>query len=306
MRNRSVLSGATVEEIASVPLHRMPASELVPTGSLVPMPKSIEPMHAELGAEAFNDAAWMWEPKLDGYRVIAHVDAKGVRMLSRRGHELSHAFPKLVDELKGQQVDRMILDGELVAFDASGKPTFNAIQNRVQAKTEREIATADAKHPAIFYCFDLLYFAGLDLRRKPYRDRHRYLAQCLLPSPSVQLVVAQEDGVALHAAALASGLEGVIGKRKDSRYETGKRSKDWLKIKPTRTADFVIGGYTKGKGSREALGSLLVGYYERGKLKYASHVGSGFDDRSLTPDRGARISDKRFGDWLAAQPKRSA
>jgi bifunctional non-homologous end joining protein LigD len=280
-QNRSVLSGATVGEIASVPLHRMPASELVPTGSLVPMPKSIEPMHAELGSEAFNDAAWMWEPKLDGYRVIAHVDAKGVRMLSRRGHELSHAFPKLVEELKGQAVDRMILDGELVAFDAGGKPTFNAIQNRVQARTEREIASADAKHPAIFYVFDLLYFAGLDLRRAPYRDRHRYLAQCVLPSPSLQLVVAQEDGVALHAAALASGLEGVIGKRKDSRYESGKRSKDWLKIKPTQTADFVIGGYTKGKGSREALGSLLVGYFERGKLKYASHVGSGFDDRTL-------------------------
>src|SRR6185437_1080367 len=108
-QNRSVLSGATVEEIASVPLHRMPATELVPTGPLVAMPKTIEPMHAELGDEAFNDAAWMWEPKLDGYRVIAYVDPKGVHMLSRRGHELSHAFPKLVEELRGQQVDRMIL-----------------------------------------------------------------------------------------------------------------------------------------------------------------------------------------------------
>jgi len=286
-QNRSVLSGATVEEIASVPLHRMPATELVPTGPLVAMPKSIEPMHAELGDEAFNDNAWMWEPKLDGYRVIAYVDPKGVRLLSRRGHELAHAFPKLVEELRGQEVDRMILDGELVAFDTDGKPTFNAMQNRVHAKTEREIAAADAKHPVIFYVFDLLYFSGLDLRRAPYRDRRRYLAQCLLPSPSLQLVVAQDDGLALNAAALASGLEGVIGKRKDSRYESGKRSKSWLKIKPTRTADFVIGGYTKGKGSREALGSLLVGYWERGKLHYASHVGSGFDDRALRDVRKA-------------------
>mgnify|MGYP001557378308 FL=1 len=155
-QNRSVLSGATVEEIASVPLRRMPATELVPTGPLVPMPKTIEPMHAELGDEAFNDAAWMWEPKLDGYRVIAYVDPKGVRMLSRRGHELAQAFPKLVEELRGQQVDRVILDGELVAFDTDGKPTFNAMKNRVHAKTAREIAAADAKNPVIFSVFDLL------------------------------------------------------------------------------------------------------------------------------------------------------
>ena len=118
----------------------------------------------------------------------------------------------------------MILDGEIVAFDASGKPSFNALQNRAQLKTEREIAAADRNVPVVFYCFDLLHFAGIDLRKAPYRDRRRYLAQCLLPSPLVQLVHASEDGVALHEAALASGFEGVIGKRKDSRYESGRRS----------------------------------------------------------------------------------
>ncbi|HKE48108.1 MAG TPA: DNA ligase D [Rhodanobacteraceae bacterium] len=281
-QNRSVLSGAAVEDLKVVPAHRIPASELAPTGEIVAMPKTLDPMLAEVTDAPFNDAAWMWEPKLDGYRVLAFVDAKGVRLQSRRGLELAGAFPQLVAELGKQDVDRMILDGELVAFDADGRPSFNAMQNRVQAKGEREIAAAEKKAPVVFYCFDLLYFAGLDLRRAVYRDRRRYLAQCLLPTPLVQLVHAQDDGLELNAAALASGFEGVIGKRKDSKYETGRRSKSWLKVKPTRSADFVIGGYTKGKGSREALGALLVGYWDRGKLHYASHVGSGFDDRTLT------------------------
>jgi bifunctional non-homologous end joining protein LigD len=102
-----------------------------------------------------------------------------------------------------------------------------------------------------------------------------------LPSPLVQLVHAAEDGVELQAAALASGFEGVIGKRKESRYEAGRRSASWLKIKPTHSAEFVIGGYTRGKGGRGKLGALLVGYWDKGKLRYASHVGSGFDERTL-------------------------
>jgi bifunctional non-homologous end joining protein LigD len=280
-RNRSVLSGAAVEDLKIVPAHRIPASQLVPSGKITPMPAKLEPMQAEIGDAPFNDADWMWEPKLDGYRVLAFIDKNGVRLRSRRGLELAGAFPRLVAELGQQAVNGMILDGEIVAFDADGKPSFNALQNRVQLKTERETAAADQNTPVIFYAFDLPYFAGIDLRRASYRDRRRYLAQCLLPSPLVQLVHAQDDGIALHTAALASGLEGVIGKRKDSRYESGKRSSSWLKVKPTHSADFVIGGYTSGKGSRATLGSLLVGYWDRTKLRYASHVGSGFDDRSL-------------------------
>ena len=281
-QNRSVLSGAAVEDLKIVPAHRIPASQLVPAGDLVAMPGKVAPMQAEIGDAPFNRSAWMWEPKLDGYRVLAFIDSKGVRLRSRRGLELAGAFPKVVAELGAQLVDGMILDGEIVAFDAGGKPSFNALQNRVQLKTEREIAAADQKTPAMYYCFDLLYFAGVDLRQAPYRDRRRYLAQCLLPSPLVQLVHAAEDGIELHAAALAAGFEGVIGKRADSRYEAGQRSGAWLKVKPVQSADFVVGGYTSGKGSRASLGALLLGYWDKQKkLHYASHVGSGFDDRSL-------------------------
>jgi bifunctional non-homologous end joining protein LigD len=279
--DRSVLSGASVEEMKVVPAHRIPAPRLVPTGEIGPMPAKLEPMLAEIGSAPFNHPDWMWEPKLDGYRVIASLDGKEVRLRSRRGLDLAESFPRLAEELGQQAAGGMILDGEIVAFDPSGRPSFNALQNRVQAKTATELKAAEQNVPVVYYCFDLPYFAGVDLRKSPYRDRRRYLSQCLLPTPRVQPVHASEDGVALHEAALQSGFEGVVGKRKDSRYESGRRSAQWLKVKPTRSADFVVGGYTRGKGSRASLGALLVGYWDKGKLRFASHVGSGFDERTL-------------------------
>ncbi len=280
-QDHSVLSGATVKAQKFLAAKRMPAAQLAPAGDVQKMPAKLAPMLAEVGDAAFHRPGWMWEPKLDGYRVLAFIDGDNVKLRSRRGLELAATFPRLAEELKLQAVDSMILDGELVAFDANGKPSFSALQERAQLKSAREIAAADQGAPVVLCCFDLLFFAGIDLRDRPYQDRRRYLAQCLLPSPLAQLVHAAEDGIGLQAAALASGFEGVIGKRMDSRYETGRRSKSWLKVKPTTSADFVVGGYTQGKGSRASLGALLVGYWAGRKLKYASHVGSGFDDRTL-------------------------
>ncbi|MEO8752522.1 MAG: DNA ligase D [Casimicrobiaceae bacterium] len=281
LQKHSVLSGKTVGELKFLPVDRIPAAQLVPAGEVAAMPAPFPPMLAEAGDAPFHRADWMWEPKLDGYRVLAFISDAGVKLRSRRGLELASKFPRLVQELSQQAAGSMILDGELVAFDASGKPSFGALQDRAQLKTEREIAAADQKSPVVLYCFDLLHFAGIDLRAATYRDRRRYLAQCLLPSSLVQLVHATEDGIALNAAALAGGFEGVIGKRKESRYEASRRSTSWLKVKPTTSADFVVGGYSKGKGARAALGALLVGYWDRDGLLYASHVGSGFDERTL-------------------------
>src|SRR3989475_2213485 len=280
-QNRSVLSGVAGQDLKVVPAHQIPASQLVPSGEIETMPSKLEPMHAESGDVPFNRADWMWEPKLDGYRVLAFIEGQGVKLRSRRGLELSGTFPGLCAELGKQTEGSMVLDGEIVAFDAGGKPSFAALQERAQLKVEHDIAAADRIAPVAFVAFDLLHFAGINLRKAPYRDRRRYLAQCLLPSPLVQLVHAAEDGIALHAAALASGFEGVVGKRRDSRYEPGRRSASWLKVKPTRSADFVVGGYTKGKGSRTPLGAILVGYWDKGKLRYASHVGSGLDESTL-------------------------
>ncbi len=279
-RNRSVLSGIAVDEMKAMPVQRMAASNLVPGGKREVMPDRLEPMHAELAGAPFNKPDWMWEPKLDGYRVLAFLRDPKVSLRSRRGLELAATFPGVAAAIAEQGVN-MILDGEIVAFDENGKPSFNALQNRFQLKTGRDIAAAEKSTPVVFYAFDLLHFAGVDLRGAPYADRRRYLAQCLLPSALVQLVHAADDGVELYAAALKSGFEGVIGKRKQSKYEPGKRSASWIKVKSTSSAEFVVGGYTKGKGARATLGALLVGYWQGKKLRYASHVGSGFDGRTL-------------------------
>ncbi len=280
-RNRSVLSDVAVEDLRVVPVRRLSATQLVPAGEREAMPQKLAPMLAESADAAFNHADWRWEPKLDGYRVLAFIDGAEVKLRSRRGLELARTFPRLAAELGKQSVRGMILDGEIVAFDATGKPSFAALQDRFQLKTDTEIALAERNSPVVLYCFDLLHFAGCNLRKAPYSDRRRWLAQCLLPSPHVQLVHASQDGVALLEAALGNGFEGVIAKRKDSRYEAGRRSAAWVKIKSTHSAEFVVGGYTEGKGSRAPLGALLVGYWNAGKLCYAGHVGSGFDEASL-------------------------
>ena len=268
----SVLSGVTVEDLKSLPVQRMAAERLAPAGRREPVPETLLPMQAETREAPFSDAGWMWEPKLDGYRALAILEGGRVTLRSRRGLDLAPDFPGVAAELGRQAVERMVLDGEIVGFDAAGKPSFNALQNRTGQ--------------AVFYCFDLPFFAGVDLRGAPYRDRRRYLEQCLLPSPLVQLVHAADDGVALYEAAVASGLEGVVGKRTDSRYEAGRRSGAWVKVKKFNSADFVVGGYTRGKGARAPLGALLVGYWDEGRLRYASHVGSGFDDRTLPQVQG--------------------
>ena len=278
-----------------MPVQRIPAERLVPGGELRPMPEKLSPMHAEIGDAAFNNPDWMWEPKLDGYRALAFIDEEGVKLRSRRGLELGEDFPRLVAELGKQDVNGMVLDGEIVAFDASGKPSFGAMQNR-DSGAER----------AVFYCFDLLYFAGVDLRKAIYADRRRYLSQCLLPSRLVQLVHAEEDGLALHRAAMASGFEGVIGKRKSSTYEAGKRSKAWLKVKAIDSADFVVGGYTTGKGSRAPLGALLLGYWQGRKLRFASHVGSGFDDKTLSRTKKLLEPLRRKTSPFADEPELNA
>jgi bifunctional non-homologous end joining protein LigD len=290
---RSVLSGLSVEDLETRPVQRLPAERLVPGGTPRAAPADLEPMHASLAEKPFNDARWVWEPKLDGYRVLAFVDAGKVRLRSRNRLDLAADFPAVAAELGAQQVRSMILDGELVAFDASGKPSFAAIQNRAGTRGAN----------AVFYCFDVLHFEGIDLRNCAYADRRRYLAQCLLPSAHVQLVHAENDGIALYEASLASGLEGVVGKRTDSVYEAGRRSGAWLKVKATTTDDFVVGGFTRGKGGRAALGALLVGRWDGKRLVFASHVGSGLDEESIALLRRALRGLERRVCPFSAEPE---
>jgi bifunctional non-homologous end joining protein LigD len=281
-REQSIVSRLRVDDLKRLPAHaRLDAAALAPTGPAEPLPEKLAPMLAETGDAPFTHPDWMYEPKLDGYRVLAVIAGERVELRSRRGLGLTPLFPAIAAELAQQAVNGMVLDGEIVAFGRDGRPSFGALQDRAQLKTEREIAAAERATPCVFYCFDLLHFAGVDLRRSPYVARRRYLAQCLLPSAHVQLVHAEADGEALYAAALTSGFEGIVAKRRESPYLPGRRSPTWRKVKSAVTAEFVVGGYTQGKGARAPLGALLVGYWDKGKLHFASHVGSGFDTRTL-------------------------
>ncbi len=278
----SVLSERTIEDIGNAPApSRLSAAQLAPEGAPERVPRTLAPMLAESGDALRTDPQWRYEPKLDGYRVIAHLEQGKVRLMSRRGLELSHSFPEIVAELQAQAVEQMILDGEIVALGADGRPAFNALQNRAQLKGAAEIERARQSTPVVLVCFDLLHFAGINLRAAPYTDRRRYLAQCLWPSPHLQLVHTDTDAERLYQAALASGFEGVIAKRLDSPYQPGRRSPAWRKYKATHTVELLVGGYTAGKAARASLGALLLGYWEGRKLRYAGHVGSGLSEASI-------------------------
>ncbi|HEV2284822.1 MAG TPA: DNA ligase D [Steroidobacteraceae bacterium] len=279
---KSVLSGMSLDDMSPAhPPTRLDAALLAPTGPPEAMPRDLKPMLAESGERGASDPRWRYEPKLDGYRVIAYVEGEQVRLRSRRGLDLTALFPELTSELGSQAIEQMVLDGEIVALDAQGHPSFNALQNRAQLKTAAEIGAAQRATPVVLVCFDLLHFAGLNLRGAPYLARHRYLTQCLLPSAHVQRVHNSADADELYDAALAHGFEGIVAKRIDGTYQSGKRSNAWLKIKAAQSGEFVVGGYTRGKGAREPLGALLLGYYEGKTLRYAGHVGSGLDEAAL-------------------------
>jgi bifunctional non-homologous end joining protein LigD len=296
-RSRSVLSGVTVEDIEPAnTAPRVQAASLVLSGPAEVLPTGLNPMLAETDVTPRSNPEWLYEPKLDGYRVIAFVRDTSVHLQSRRGIDLTAVFPEITADLALQANGQMVLDGEIVALDTNGRPSFNALQNRVQLKTAGDIATAQRESPAVLVCFDLLHFGGVNLRGAPYVDRRRYLSQCLLPSTHIQLIHVASNAEQLYAAATASGFEGIVAKRKNSLYQPGKRSNAWLKIKTTQTAEFVVGGYTKGKGAREPLGALLLGFWNGGKLHYAGHVGSG-----LTADIIETIA-KRTAELARKQP----
>lgn len=285
-QDASALSGRTVEEMRSaLPGPRLQAAALVPSGPREPMPKKLLPMLACPGDRLPVGPDWRYEPKLDGYRVIAFAAPGAIRLQSRRGLDLTRAFPDIVAALETVAAASLplVLDGELIALDERGRPSFNALQNRAQLKTEAEIARAARTTPCVLACFDLLHFGGMNLRNAAYADRARYLSQVLLPQPHVQRIESGSDGDALYRAALEAGFEGVVAKRAGGIYEPGVRVRHWVKRKAVQSDEFYIGGYAAGKGSRaERFGSLLVGQRVKGgKLEYLGRVGSGFDEAAL-------------------------
>lgn len=279
---RSVLSARTLETAGTAAARPVELADLAPHGPRERLPTKLKPMLAQAAPTAFTDAEWAFEPKLDGYRAIACVAEDGaVTLRSRGGQDLTPGFPGIVGALAAQPIRPLVLDGEIVAFEG-GVPSFGALQRRAQLRVAADIGVAERTAPCVFFAFDVLHAHGLDLRGAPYASRRLWLTQLVAPIDAVQLVHADDDGAALHRAALAAGFEGTMAKRKTGRYRPGERSADWLKVKATQTAEFVVGGFTRGRGARrDRFGALVLGYFDDGRLRHAGEVGSGFDEATL-------------------------
>lgn len=243
-----------------------------------PVPDWRSPTLATLTEDRFSDPQWIFERKFDGMRCLAFRDGDRVRLLSRNRQPLNGTYPELVEALAAQPVTRFVLDGEVVAFDGR-RTSFARLQGRL-GLTDPDVARASPVR-IFFYVFDLLHLDGKSTVEVPLLWRKKLLRKAIdFGDPLRYAPHRVEDGIAAYRRACERGDEGVIAKRADSTYQSG-RSKDWLKFKCVRDQEFVVGGYTSPKGSRVELGALMLGYYEGGELIYAGKVGTGFDDATL-------------------------
>lgn len=245
-----------------------------------PAPTHARLMKAVLSREAFSDADWLFERKLDGIRCLAIRDGGTPRMLSRNDLDLAARYPEIRDALAEQSRQRFAVDGEIVAFDR-GQTSFA----RLAQRGHRTVAV-------FYYVFDLLWLDGFDVRALPLRTRKRLLRDTLSMGGRLRLSTHRNDaGEAMFDHACRQGWEGVVAKRADSPYRE-TRSRDWLKFKCEAGQELVIGGFTAPRGSRTELGALLLGYYADGQLRYAGKVGTGFDRETLE-DLGRRLGALR-------------
>jgi bifunctional non-homologous end joining protein LigD len=237
------------------------------------LPTFVQPMMAKIAEEPFDSPDWIFEVKLDGYRGVAVFDAAGKPHLwSRNGLPLEKKFPVIAKALSTVKLRSTILDGEVVAVDKNGVPRFQFLQRYQKQPTA----------PTLYYVFDVLWYDGEDLTGRPIMDRRRVLEQIIKPAAGVQLgTYLEAEGRALFGLIKQKGMEGIIAKRKASIYRPGARTSDWLKIKARLQQEFVVGGFTEGKGSRQRLGALLLGAYRNGKLHYFGHSGSGFSEKGM-------------------------
>jgi bifunctional non-homologous end joining protein LigD len=294
----SVQSGLTLADLKKgklpppLPVAREEASgdgaAPAPGAKQAPFPAAkLRPMFARTAERPFTKPGWLFEPKLDGIRVLVYVRDRRVQMLSRNLNDLTRQYPVLESDIARQAAAReLVLDGEIVALDENGRPSFQRLQQRMNLTREAEILEMEKKIPVGIVLFDVLYRDGWDLTRVPLNIRKSLLWQAVDQSPRVGIVETYEDGVELYNLVSPLGFEGVVGKRADSIYEPGTRSANWLKIKAFKSAEFVIAGYTRGQGNRSnTLGSLVLAYHDdEGRLVWAGNAGSGFDDRDGAKD----------------------
>jgi bifunctional non-homologous end joining protein LigD len=265
---RSVISHRT---LAMLRKEKSPKRWLSRRKSKITIPNSFSPMLARAADTPFDNPDWVFEPKWDGYRVIAMLRPNTVQLVSRSAKPLNDRFPSIVQALG--RLDLVgILDGEVVAVDEEGIPRFQLLQN----------SAATDPDSILYQVFDAPYLDGENLTDLPLLERKERLKARLTDDPNIRFsdhVV--ERGKDFFALAAQRGLEGIVAKESGSRYEPGQRSGAWLKIKARAQQEAVICGYTIGKGSRSRLGSIILGVYEADKLRYAGHTGTGFSEKMI-------------------------
>ena len=295
----SVRSGRTNEELAAglpprfdAPPPDPPMEPDLSRARDAPMPDFIAPMLATPVDAAFTTPEWLFEVKWDGYRVEAVVRGGSARLWTRNRKDAATYFPDLAGPAGWMAARDAIVDGEVVALDDRGRPSFSLLQERTglrglevatgrrRPETERRSAEERAAIPLVYWVFDLLHVGGRSLLGVPLIERKALLRQLLRPHPLVRYASHVEtDGEAFLEAAREQELEGIVAKRRDAPYEPGKRSRNWLKVKLRREQELIVVGWLEGQGSNRDLGSLVVAVHEQGRLQHAGQVGSGIDAR---------------------------
>ncbi len=251
------------------------------------LPDGLRPMLATAGQLPSGDAGWAYEMKWDGLRAISYVSAGEVRLVSRTGRDITHAYPELsglAAAVRTAGGSAAVLDGEIVAFGGESWPSFELLQRRMNIGTAAEARTLVGQVPVTYVVFDLLALNGHALLDLPYHERRGLLDELGLHGPGWQTPPAfsQEPGAEILALSRRQGMEGVVAKRLASRYEPGRRSGSWIKVKNVHRQEAVVGGWKPGERGRSGqIGSLLIGVYDAGGLAYAGHVGTGFTQQTL-------------------------
>ncbi|MGO7666542.1 non-homologous end-joining DNA ligase [Rhizobium ruizarguesonis] len=258
---------------------RKPRDPAQPNLPLDPMPARIEPCLALLRAKPPKGDDWVYEIKWDGYRLSVHIEPTGIRILTRGGHDWTHRFPAIKQAALWLPVGTAILDGEAVILDEQGRSDFGLLQQSLGGRGGKKSSS-----DAIFMAFDLLYFDGHDLRNSEL-DMRRHLLEDLVPAGEQGDIRLSEeieaDGDQLLASACEHGLEGIIAKRRNAPYRSGRLG-DWLKIKCVQSDSFFIVGYERSTAARRQIASLLLAARKDDGLVYVGSVGTGFKESDVS------------------------
>ena len=280
----SVLSGIRVEDLKAGEDFARPVREAL-LKLKAPRRKVAAPdvgmMLSETREKPFTRAGWVFELKLDGYRLVSGSEKGRAQLISRNGIDLAGTFPEVTRAMAALPFGNIVLDGEVVAMTPDGRPSFQLLQQRGKLTRAPDVARAAVEIPVTYFAFDLLGFEDFDLRGLPLVKRKELLQKVLPPVGAVRyLEHFNADGESLYQQVVELGLEGIMAKKADSKYQAG-RSPHWNKIRADRTDDFVVVGFSQPKGSRGGFGALHLGQYVDSKLAYSGRAGSGFSSKQL-------------------------